>query len=300
MSKLSRSLSVIGLAAMLAAPVFAQAGVGSGGTPPARPADGSRPDRPAPPGVGGSAGKADPRRGEHDAARGAKVGQKAPEFSLVDTKNQKHSLSDFAGKIVVLQWINPDCPVCKRVMSDGVVTKAMADAKAAAPDVVWLLINSTNYMDPAGTSKYLEANKLTVPGLIDRDGTVGRMYNARTTPHIFVIDDKGILRYAGAIDDDESGAKAKAGEKVTNYAAQAVKQIKAGETVEPSTTRPYGCSVKYGDSGRGGRGADGAAGGRGGRGGAGGGGAGGTGGNGGGTGGGAGGTGGSGGSGGGR
>lgn len=174
-------------------------------------------------------------------AKTAKVGEAAPNFTLKTAEGKVHSLKDFKGKIVVLQWINPDCPVCVRVSATGVVANMVKELKAIDKEIVHLTINSTHYMEAPKTAAYLAAHKITAPGLIDRDGTVGRMYDARTTPHMFVIDGEGILRYDGAIDDDRPGRNPEA----MNYVVNAVRQIKAGETVAPDKVKPYGCSVKY-------------------------------------------------------
>ena len=176
----------------------------------------------------------------------AKVGEQAPNFTLKDADGKEYKLSDQKGKIVVLQWINPGCPVCKRVTSKGLVAEMMADVKAMSPDTVFWAINSTKETEPSVSKSYLAEHKLAVPGLSDVNGRVGKRYGARTTPHMYVIDGKGVLRYAGAIDDDPRGGKADA----TNYVVNAVGQIVAGETVAPDTTRPYGCSVKYAASDR--------------------------------------------------
>jgi len=172
----------------------------------------------------------------------AEIGRAAPEFTLMDTEGNEQRLSQLKGRIVVLQWINPDCPYCRRVMSEGTVARMIGVLKEIDEDIVLLAINSTHYMKPADTARYLKKHKIDVPGLIDADGTVGRLYGARTTPHLFVIDKKGILRYGGAIDDDRSG---RLGETAKNYVVNAVRQISAGEEVAPDSTRPYGCGVKY-------------------------------------------------------
>ena len=172
----------------------------------------------------------------------AEIGKPAPDFTLKDTAGKSHSLSDFRGRTFVLQWINPDCPYCRRVMAVGVVKQMLKDLKSIDENIVLLAINSTHYMSAEDTAQYLKKNKIDVPGLIDSDGTVGRLYDARTTPHVFVIDTKGILRYSGAINDDRRGDL---GSRATNYVVKAVRQIGAGETVAPDKTRPYGCSVKY-------------------------------------------------------
>ncbi|HXG59869.1 MAG TPA: redoxin domain-containing protein [Planctomycetota bacterium] len=171
----------------------------------------------------------------------AEVGKPAPDFTLPDTDGKSVKLSSFRGRIVVLEWINPDCPVCKRVFTTGVVRKMLEEVKAASPDVVYLPISTTHYMTPDRIAAYLKENGIDAKGLMDTDGKVGRIYDARTTPHLYVIDAQGVLRYAGAIDDDPSGKKPGA----ENYVVKAVKAIVAGQKVSPETTKPYGCSVKY-------------------------------------------------------
>ena len=167
----------------------------------------------------------------------AKIGAPAPAFTLKDTAGKDVSLADFAGKIVVLEWINPDCPVCREKMEDGSVSKMMADSKAVDPNVVFLFINSTHYMadKPASSGDYLAKNKVTATALVDGDGAVGKAYGAKTTPHCYVVAADGTLAYDGAIDDKGS----------TNYVVSAVKALKEGKAVSPATTKAYGCSVKY-------------------------------------------------------
>jgi peroxiredoxin len=189
----------------------------------------------------GAASAAPPTTGPQSEVK-AVIGKPAPNFTLKDTAGKSHSLSDFKGKTVVLQWINPDCPYCRRVMAEGVVKQMLKDLKSLDKDLILLAINSTHYMTPEDTARYLKKNKIDMPGLIDSDGAVGRLYDARTTPHVFVIDKKGILRYSGAINDDRRGSQ---GSEAANYVVNAVRQIGAGEPVAPDKTRPYGCSVKY-------------------------------------------------------
>jgi len=172
----------------------------------------------------------------------AVVGKRAPNFTLKDTDGNEVSLSDFAGKMVVLQWINKDCPVCRRVMEKGLTAKMLQGLKEQDENMVWLAIDTTHYMKAEDTATYLKKHNMPGKGLMDPSGTVGRVYGAKTTPHLYVIDTKGVLRYSGAINDDRRGRK---GTDATNYAVNAVKQIVAGEEVSPSSTRPYGCSVKY-------------------------------------------------------
>jgi peroxiredoxin len=167
----------------------------------------------------------------------AKVGETAPAFTLKDTSGKDVSLADFKGKVVVLEWMNPGCPVCKGKVEDGSVAKMMTESKAIDPDVVFLFINSTAATadKPQESADYLKSNKISAPALIDGDGKVGHAYGARTTPHCFVIGADGKLAYDGAIDDQGS----------TNYVVGAVKALKEGKAPSPATTKPYGCSVKY-------------------------------------------------------
>lgn len=228
--KNARVIAVLGLAAALVATSATLAlpkdkKVNSGpsvGPPTAVPAD---------------QGKA-PGKDEKKETVGPKIGAPAPAFTLKDTSGKAVSLSDYKGKIVVLEWMNPQCPICAGKVKKGEVGKMIADARAIDKDVVFLFINSTAATadDPASSREYLTSNKIEEVALIDGDGTVGRAYNARTTPHCFVIDANGVLVYDGAIDDKGS----------TNHVVNAVKALKEGKPVTPATTTPYGCSVKYG------------------------------------------------------
>jgi peroxiredoxin len=202
--------------------------------------------------LGASAAFAGPQEGKEKAKPAATIGEAAPAFELQNAEGKAFKLSDYKGKIVVLQWINPDCPVCVRVTKSGLVTQMREELKKIDPEIVHLAINSTHYQEADAGAKYYKEYKIDVPVLVDQDGTVGRLYGARTTPHIFVIDAEGILRYNGAIDNDRSGGK---GKNATNYVVNAVSQITAGETVAPDKSQPYGCSVKYkGGQGKGRRG----------------------------------------------
>ena len=183
---------------------------------------------------------------KHDHSHGgkkgaAKVGEAAPNFTLKTTDGKEWSLSDAKGKVVVLEWINPECPVCVRVMKDGVVANMIKACREQLPDVVFVTINSSAARPSSleATESYLKEHKVEVPALLDSDGAVGLMYDAKTTPHCYVIDANGTLVYSGAIDDGDKG------DGKMNYVVNAVTQLKAGEKVSPSTTRPYGCSVKY-------------------------------------------------------
>jgi len=176
--------------------------------------------------------------GDTKDAKGAKVGEKAPAWTLKDIKGAEHKLADFSGKIVVMEWVNPQCPVCRGAHEDGRIPNMVKELKAQGVEFVG--INSSFKTTAEENEAALKKYGVDYTVLLDNDGTVGHLYGARTTPHLFVIDTKGVLRYAGALDD---GAPDKAGK--LNYALNAVKQIKANETVSPESTKSYGCSVKY-------------------------------------------------------
>jgi len=175
------------------------------------------------------------------AGSGVDVGDKAPGFTLQDSAGNKVSLADFEGKVVVLEWTNPDCPFVKRHYKEG----TMKDLSSAYSDngVVWLTVNSTNYMDAEANAAFAKNEGITWPVLVDQDGSVGHAYGAATTPHMFVIDASGTVVYEGAIDNDPRGNNEAGGR--TNYVAQAVDDVLAGQTVSTPETKPYGCSVKY-------------------------------------------------------
>ena len=179
-----------------------------------------------------------------EATTTAEVGKKAPDFTLVDIDGKTHSLSDYAGKVVILEWFNPDCPFVKKHHQ---MFRSMHDTYHAAQEqgAVWLAVNSAAPgKQGAGVEYNAEARKnygIEYPLLLDEAGTVGKAYGARTTPHMFVIAADGTLVYQGAIDDSPSTDKL--GE--TNYVLTALEAIKAGKAVGTANTKPYGCSVKY-------------------------------------------------------
>jgi peroxiredoxin len=182
----------------------------------------------------------------------AKVGEKAPDFTLTDIKGNSHTLSDYTadGKIVVLEWFNPTCPF---VIKHHEKMSTMTDlAKKYDGKVVWLAINSghakspTKAMNPKSL-KTVEEWSIAYPMLVDESGEVGQLYGARTTPDMFIIDTEGVLRYSGAIDSDSGAAPYSDKEKkdVVNYVDQALQQVINGETVTVAETKSYGCGVKY-------------------------------------------------------
>ena len=179
----------------------------------------------------------------------ATVGQPAPAFTLTDLDGKTHSLSDFKGKTVVLEWVNQECPfVVKHYEKSG---NLPATQKAAVADgVVWLLINSAapgkqGDYDAEKVKAWMEKNKVAATAYFrDQDGKVGRAYDAKTTPQIYVINAEGVLVYNGAIDSKRS-TDAKDIEGAENYAKSALAALKEGRPVATPVTQPYGCSVKY-------------------------------------------------------
>jgi peroxiredoxin len=180
-------------------------------------------------------------------AAGPEIGATAPDFTLTDTNGDTHSLSDFAGKIVVLEWTNPNCPFVVRHYRDDLMPALQR--KYGEKGVVWLVINSTHpehrdyETNESLNTIFTGWNEAYTAQLVDLDGSVGRAYEAQTTPHMYVIDTEGVLHYNGAIDDDPRGNK-EFDERV-QYLEDALKKVMEGEEVGTATTRPYGCTVKY-------------------------------------------------------
>jgi cytochrome oxidase Cu insertion factor (SCO1/SenC/PrrC family) len=181
-------------------------------------------------------------------ALAATVGQPAPDFSAPDLQGQPVKLSDFKGKFVVLEWTNPECPYVRRHYDSGNMPSLQKEL--AAKDVVWLAINSSSpssgeFTPPAEMAKWLAAKGAAPKAtLIDKDGKVGRLYRARTTPHMYVIDPRGQLIYAGAI-DDKRWASTDDTRNAHNHVRAALGDALAGRAVSVASTTPYGCSVKY-------------------------------------------------------
>jgi peroxiredoxin len=176
------------------------------------------------------------------------IGEPAPDFTLTDTSGQSHSLSDFSGKVVVLEWINHGCPFVVKHYASGNMQKLQA--AATDKEVVWLSICSSapgtqGHMSAEDAAKKSEelGSKATAY-LLDEDGTVGKLYGAKTTPEMFIINAEGVLVYKGAIDDKPTANQADI-EGAKNFVAVALEEVKAGQPVTVSETKPYGCSVKY-------------------------------------------------------
>src|SRR4051812_23899940 len=179
----------------------------------------------------------------------AEVGQPAPDFTLTAIDGSKHALSEFKGRTVVLEWVNPECPfVQKHYDKSGNIPKLQ---KSATSDgVVWLSINSAapgkegDYHPAKAKDWQNRIHSSATDYLRDQDGKVGRLYDARTTPHIYVINAGGTLVYAGGIDSIRS-SNVEDIAKATNYVAAALEDVKAGRPVRTANSQPYGCSVKY-------------------------------------------------------
>jgi len=173
------------------------------------------------------------------AATAVAIGKPAPSFNLKDVNGKEVKLADYKDKVVVLEWANKDCPVCQRHAKGGTASKVMGNFKDKP--VVWVNIDSTGDAKAEDCKKFATDNKLGTY-LMDPTGATGKAYGAKTTPHVFVIDQKGNLAYMGAMDDDKDGSK---GDKSKNYVKDAIEAVLKGSTVATATTDPYGCSVKY-------------------------------------------------------
>jgi peroxiredoxin len=178
----------------------------------------------------------------------AELGTPAPDFTLQDLDGKSVSLSQFRGKVVVLEWFNPGCPFVRASHTTGSL-KGLAEKHASA-GVVWLAINSGG---PGKQGAGVDANRAGVaqfgmqhPVLIDESGKVGQLYGAERTPHMFVINPEGVLVYRGAIDNSPDGeGQSPEGGKLVNYVDGAISAIQSGAKIAPAETKAYGCTVKY-------------------------------------------------------
>jgi peroxiredoxin len=177
------------------------------------------------------------------------VGKPAPDFSVTDANGKTQSLAAYKGKTVVLEWNNPECPFVGKHY--GAQNMQEQQAEAASEGVVWLTVNSgasgkQGHLDASSANAYIaKVGGKEAAYLIDADGKVGHAYDAKTTPHMYVIDKDGVLRYMGGIDSIASTDKEDI-PKATQYVRQALAEIKDGKAVSVPTSEPYGCSVKYG------------------------------------------------------
>lgn len=176
----------------------------------------------------------------------AQIGKPAPDFTLTDINGKERSLSDFAGKVVVLEWVNHGCPFVQKHYNSG--NMPGLQAKYTGKDVVWLSICSSaegqqGYHSAADWQGVAKQKKMSATAvLIDESGKVGHLYEAKTTPHMYVIDEAGTLVYQGGIDNDP---RASDPSQTPSYVAAALDSVLAGKPVEVATSAPYGCNVKY-------------------------------------------------------
>ena len=182
------------------------------------------------------------------AADGPRIGQPAPDFTGTDSNGAQLRLADLKGKVVVLEWTNADCPFTKKHYDSANMQNLQREAASAG--VVWLSVISSapgeqGYVTPTEANK-LTANRKAAPTgvLLDPEGRLGHAYGAMTTPHMFVIDTQGVLRYAGGIDSLGTTSAADI-PKAVPYFRNALLSVEKGEAVAQPQTRPYGCSVKY-------------------------------------------------------
>jgi peroxiredoxin len=182
------------------------------------------------------------------AADSPAVGSAAPDFSVTDSKGKTHSVSQYKGKTVVLEWFNPECPFVKKHYGSGNMQKLQDEF--AGKGVVWLTIDSSaagkeGNLTPEQAEKQITEWKMKSTALVlDPDGKAGQTYGAKNTPHMFIINPAGKLIYAGAIDSKASPNPADIPSS-TNYVKAALDESMAGKPVTTASTKPYGCSVKY-------------------------------------------------------
>jgi peroxiredoxin len=177
---------------------------------------------------------------------GVESGKPAPEFAASDITGKSLKLSDYRGKIVILEWVNPGCTVVVRHYRSG--NMPSTQAAAAADGAVWIQINSNGVgdLDPAKTTEWQQKQGVIATAYIrDQTGKLGRLYGATATPHVFVIAPDGTLAYQGAVDDQPNASQAKT-MSAHNYVKAALAALKSGKPIEKPATESYGCQVKYG------------------------------------------------------
>ncbi len=185
-----------------------------------------------------------------EEVRGAQVGSKAPRFTLEDLDGNEVRLEQFVGQVVVLEWFNPKCPFVRAAHTKGSLQGAAE--RAERKGVVWLAINSGA---PGKQGHGISVNRrgkqrfgMKYPVLVDSSGDVGHAYGAKRTPHMFIIDERGVLVYDGAVDNSPDGeGKSPEGGRLISYVDRALAELDAGKSVSIPETKPYGCSVKYAD-----------------------------------------------------
>jgi peroxiredoxin len=184
------------------------------------------------------------------SAFAVKVGDPAPGFTAVDSNGRQQSLASYKGKFVVLEWHNQGCPYTRKHYESGNMQRLQKEWTGKG--VVWLTVISSapgtqGFVTPAQENEYLQKmNASPTAVLMDPGGTLGHLYGAKTTPHMFIIDPSGTLIYNGAIDDHPTSDQGDiAGSK--NFVSAALQEAMSGKPVTDAATRPYGCSVKYRD-----------------------------------------------------
>jgi peroxiredoxin len=173
-----------------------------------------------------------------DAPKGPVIGEPAPTFSAKDSTGKSVTLADLKGKVVVLEWINKDCPIDARVIDAGRISAVYDKFK---DKVTWLAVDSTASHTANDYANTIAMWKLAYPIINDATGIIGHAYAATNTPQMFIINTDGKLVYNGAIDNDPNGSNA----KPTNYVDQALTELLAGKTISIAESKPYGCTVKY-------------------------------------------------------
>jgi peroxiredoxin len=182
------------------------------------------------------------------AAKPLQIGAKVPDFSLPASDGQTYKLSQFKGKIVVVEWFNTDCPYVHKFSDSHTMQNLQKEATSGG--VTWLTVISSvkgkeGYLEPAEAAKVrLDKEMANTALLLDGDGKVGRLYSAKTTPHMFVIDKTGKLAYEGAMDDRPSTSP-KSLDGAQNYVSLALKALQAGSAIRNASTTPYGCRIHY-------------------------------------------------------
>ncbi len=181
----------------------------------------------------------------HIALADLKTETLAPDFSLTDSHGQSHTLSGFRDKYVVLEWSNHDCPFVVKHYKSGNMQKEVTDQGAIRLKIISSAPGEQGYCTPAEANRIVARDKSSLSAvLLDPEGTVGRLYSARTTPHIYIIDPKGTLIYQGGIDSIKSTDISDI-PKAKNYVRAALNEAMAGSSVTNNNTRPHGCSIKY-------------------------------------------------------
>ncbi len=176
------------------------------------------------------------------------IGKPAPGFTLMGANGKEHSLSDYKGSFIVLEWFNPDCPFVKKHYNSKNMQKLQKHYREKG--VVWMIINSSakgrqgHCTTERANEVIKEKDMVSTAFLLDHDGKVGKMYGAKTTPHMYVIDKEGLLIYNGAIDNMPT-TKIKDIKDAKNYVWEALDEAMAGKSVSVKSSQPYGCSVKY-------------------------------------------------------